>query len=283
MGPRKFLGRSSTQRAASHWARPRRRIGRIGPSGPSGPSGQIGPLKTRRQDGAFSSAGALSFTKNLPALGFRRFHATPQLDSYDQSIYNHPLTVVSRMATQPLSSTKGLSMSRRFRITALSIWPGLAQIWSGQEVLGLLLGVLFAATVNLAVVSRWVWTGSFPPGWSGFFAALAVVTWLASVGYTAWWAILCHPERHRAEIEKLFRDAQEAYLQGRWLDCKHCIERILARDENDADALMQLGSVYVRTGEPALARHAFQQCLESRGGNKWQWEIKETLARLNRG
>ena len=29
-------------------------------------------------------------------------------------------------------------MPRRFRIVALSVWPGLAQIWSGQEVLGLL-------------------------------------------------------------------------------------------------------------------------------------------------
>ena len=34
-------------------------------------------------------------------------------------------------------------MPRRFRIVALSVWPGLAQIWSGQEVLGLLLGVIF--------------------------------------------------------------------------------------------------------------------------------------------
>ncbi len=186
------------------------------------------------------------------------------------------------MVFGPLSATKGLGMSRRLRVIGLSFWPGLAQIWSGQEVLGLLLAVLFASSVNLALVSRWIWTDAFPPGWSGFFASLAIVTWVATLGYTVWWALLCHPERHRAEIEKRFRQAHEAYLQGRWLDCKHQIERILARDEGDVDALMQLGSVYVRTEQPALARQAFQQCLQSRGGTKWQWEIQQALARLDR-
>ena len=66
-----------------------------------------------------------------------------------------------------------------------------------------------------------------------------------SFGYTIWWVGLCHPDRHRQEIERLFREAQEAYLQGRWLEAKTRIERILARDETDADALMQLGTLYV--------------------------------------
>ena len=62
-----------------------------------------------------------------------------------------------------------------------------------------------------------------------------------SFGYTIWWVGLCHPDRHRQEIERLFREAHEAYLQGRWSESKKRIERILARDETDADALMQLG------------------------------------------
>ena len=36
-------------------------------------------------------------------------------------------------------------MTRQARIVALSFWPGLAQIWSGQEVLGLSWGVFFAS------------------------------------------------------------------------------------------------------------------------------------------
>jgi tetratricopeptide (TPR) repeat protein len=172
-------------------------------------------------------------------------------------------------------------MPRRYRVVALAVWPGLAQIWQGQEVLGVLLGFLFASTVNLAVVSRWIWTEAFSPGWCSFFATSAVGAWLAGFGYTVWWVILCHPERYRAEIEKLFREAHEAYLLGRWADAKQRIERILACDETDADALLQLGSIYLRTQQPALARRAFVQCLELQRGAKWRWEINRALSRLD--
>jgi tetratricopeptide (TPR) repeat protein len=103
---------------------------------------------------------------------------------------------------------------------------------------------------------------------------------MMSLGYTVWWVGLCHPDRHRQEIDRLFREAQEAYLQGRWIEAIGRIERILARDESDADALMQLGSLYVRTHQPTLARQAFMQCLESNRGVKWRWEIERALARL---
>jgi len=171
-------------------------------------------------------------------------------------------------------------MPRRFRIVALSIWPGLAQIWLGQEVLGLLLALFFASALNFCIVFRWIWHEAFAPEWSDFLATLAFFSWLTSLGYTVWWVGLCHPDRHRQEIERLFREAHEAYLQGRWAESKRRIERILARDENDADALMQLGSLYVRTHQPALARHSFLHCLESKGGAKWRWEIQRALAKL---
>ncbi len=133
-------------------------------------------------------------------------------------------------------------MHRRFRIVALCFWPGLAQIWLGQEVLGLILAALFASTLNLAIVARWIWIDAFDPGWSEFLGILALVSWLASFGYTVWWVGLCHPARHRHEIDKLFRQAHESYLQGRWSDSRRRLEQILARDESDADALMQLGN-----------------------------------------
>ncbi len=119
-------------------------------------------------------------------------------------------------------------MPKRFRVFALSFWPGLPQIWSGQEVLGLLLGLLFASTLNLAIATRWIWSEAFAPGWADFFAILAIASWIVSLGYTLWWVGLCHPDRHRREIERLFREAHEAYLQGRWKDSRLRLERILA-------------------------------------------------------
>ena len=174
-------------------------------------------------------------------------------------------------------------MPRRLWIAALSVWPGLPQIWSGQEVLGLSLAVVFAATLNLAVAARWIWTESFAPGWPNVFAALAACNWVASLGYTLWWVWRCHPQRHRGEIDRLFREALESYLQGRWNESLRRFERILALDDTDADALMQLGTLYVRTEQPGLARRAFRQCLELEGGAKWRWEIHQAMARLGDG
>lgn len=169
---------------------------------------------------------------------------------------------------------------RRLWIAALSFWPGLPQIWSGQEVLGLILAALFATALNLAVVARHVWTEAFAPGWSTFFAAVAVCTWFAGLGYTLWWVWLCHPEGHSGEIDTLFREATESYLKGRFQEARRQFERIVEMDDSDADALMQLGTLFVRTEQPALARRAFRQCLEREGGVKWRWEIQRELARL---
>jgi tetratricopeptide (TPR) repeat protein len=174
-------------------------------------------------------------------------------------------------------------MPRRAWIAALSLWPGLPQIWAGQEVLGLLLAALFAAAFNLAIVSRSLWTDSFPPGGSTFFAALAATTWAAGLGYTCWWLWRCHPERHRAEIDRLFREAIEHYLQGRWNEARRRLEQILALDETDADALMQLGTLYLRADQPEMARRAFRQCLELEGGAKWRWEIGQALSQTSEG
>ena len=118
------------------------------------------------------------------------------------------------MENRSLGQLKGFRMPRRYRAVALTIWPGLAQIWLGQEALGLLLGVCFASTLNLAIVSRWIWREAFAPGWSDFFLILAVAWWLASVAYTLWWVGVCHPDRHRAEIDRLYREAKRLICRG---------------------------------------------------------------------
>lgn len=171
-------------------------------------------------------------------------------------------------------------MPRRAWIALLSAWPGLAQIWTGQEVLGLILAALFTLALNLAVVTHWVWTEAFANGWPAFFAALAAGTWMAAFGYTLWWVWRCHPDQHREEVDRLFGEALDLYLQGRWNEARRGFEQILARDETDADALLHLGTLYARTGQPELARRSFRQCLELDQGSKWRWEVEEALRRL---
>jgi len=172
-------------------------------------------------------------------------------------------------------------MPRRLPIALLTVWPGLAQIWTGQEVLGLILATGFAATLNLAIVSKFLWTEAFAAGLPGFFATLAALTWVAACGYTVWWLWRRHPARHREAIDGLFRDACAAYLQGRWDDSRRTLERLLALDETDADALMQLATLYQRTLQRDLARSTYRQCLDLEGGAKWRWEVGRALAALD--
>jgi tetratricopeptide (TPR) repeat protein len=172
-------------------------------------------------------------------------------------------------------------MPRRLWLVLLSFWPGLPQIWAGQEILGMILGGLFAVTLNLAILSRTLWTELFAPGMVAFFAALAALSWLLALGYTLWWVGSCHPERYRDDIDTLYRQALEHYLQGRWNDARKLYEEILTLDETDADALVQLGFLFLHTDQPSLARRAFRQCLELEGGSKWRWEISQALARLD--
>jgi hypothetical protein len=177
----------------------------------------------------------------------------------------------------------GFKMTRQVRIAALSSWSGLAQIWSGQEILGILLGMSFAAALNLAVVGRWIWPDTLPTGWADFFAALAGVTWLARLDDSVWWVRFCQPGRHWIEIDRHFSQAHEAVLQGRWGESRRRIEQVLAMDGSDSGALMQLWAVYVPTNQPTLTRRALRQGLEVKHGAKWRWEIQCKLARLAGG
>jgi cytochrome c-type biogenesis protein CcmH/NrfG len=172
-------------------------------------------------------------------------------------------------------------MSKRWYLAALGVWPGLPQIWLGEEWLGLALAGLFAVALNLAIAARYIWTEALDPSWAQFVAALAGATWALSLAYTLWWLWRCHPESHREAIDQHFHQAVDLYLQGRWEHSRRRLEQTLALDENDADAWMQLGSLFVRTGRADEGRHALRQCLVVDPTRKWRWEVEQALTRLD--
>lgn len=172
-------------------------------------------------------------------------------------------------------------MARQVRIAAPASWPGLAQNWSGQEIFGILLGTVFAAARNVAVAGRWIWRDALPSGWVESFAILAAASWLAILSHAVWREGFRHPDRHRLEIDRLFREAHEVHLQGRWAESRRRIERILQLDESAGDAIMPLVALDLRINPPSLARRTFRRCLESKQGAKWRWEIPQELGRLS--
>ncbi len=170
--------------------------------------------------------------------------------------------------------------ARRRWIPCLSLWPGLAQIWSGQEWLGLILAAFFGLNLNAALLTSIVWRDAVPQSAVVFFFACCAATWASTLAYSLWWNWRCHPEQHRLEIDRLYRQSLESYLQGRWNEARRLCEQILARDEADTEALMQLALSHARLGEAEHARRALQQCTECDPSRKWRWEIDRELKRL---
>lgn len=162
----------------------------------------------------------------------------------------------------------------------LTLWPGLAQLWSGQAWLGIFLAAFFAANLNAALVTRAVWCELVPATVTNFFFFAAGATWLIAMSYTLWWSWRLHPDLHRADADRLYRESLTLYLQGRWNEARLRCEQALVHDETDADALLQLGLSLARLGEREQAKRAFRQCLEQDGAGKWRWEVDQELARL---
>jgi predicted nicotinamide N-methyase len=87
--------------------------------------------------------------------------------------------------------------------------------------------------------------------------------------------------RRSLNINGLHNVQQRMVDWTRWDDSRRGLEQLLALDETDADALMQLATLYLRTGRDDLARATFRQCQDLEGGAKWKWEIGRALARLD--
>lgn len=164
-------------------------------------------------------------------------------------------------------------IARRYRVTALVVWPGLPQIWAGQVALGLTLSLFFAVLINLAVVSQWVYVRWFDDSTR---QALWVVTGLLFSGMAAWtviWAWKFHPERFQVEIESLYRESADHYLKGQWAQARDQLERLILLNPSDTEAHLRLARLLHRTGEPGLARRVLDQCRDTPGARTWWWEI----------
>jgi len=170
-------------------------------------------------------------------------------------------------------------LGRRWLII-LCIYPGLPQMGAGRDWAGLVHAIAFTGLFNAALITTFIFPEIASPVAVAFVWYLVGVAWLWAAVTAGWWIWKHHPEQHRAEIEVWFREAVEHSLKGQWAEAIDRIQRILQHDGGDCDALMQLGTLYVHTGRPAEAKHAFRRCLELEPGKKWCWEIDQAIQRL---
>jgi len=100
----------------------------------------------------------------------------------------------------------------RFWVWIACLWPGLVQAWKLASLRGLGLAVVFAAVLNLALVSSVVWPrwpiASLPAGTAATIAWASVLgLWILGLRWTGRsWSQLCPPKpKTDPQIDDWFR------------------------------------------------------------------------------
>jgi len=162
------------------------------------------------------------------------------------------------------------------------LWPGLARLWFRGEWTGLAAATLFAAALNVMLVSSFLWPELLPSafGWIGW--PVVLVVWFASALRTIRvLPELRHPAR-RADLG-LFIQAQDEYLKGHWFEAESLLQQATSHCQHDASAQLLLATLYRRTRRRDEAERRLRLLERLDGAGYWACEIQRERALLTRG
>ena len=160
------------------------------------------------------------------------------------------------------------------------VWPGLPWAWLRGSLSGLVLALAFAVSIDVAMVTTFIWPGLVElPLTVGLWTAVAVL-WLVSTVTAA--AAFPPPlaVARSAAADELFAKARDAYLARDWLQAEARIRDLLKTTPTDGEAQLLHATLMRRTGRPAEARRALEQLARSDSGAAWGHEIAVELRRL---
>ncbi len=163
------------------------------------------------------------------------------------------------------------------------VWPGLPWLWLRGSMAGLVLAVAFAVTVDVAIVTTFIWPDLVElPLTIGCWTAVGVI-WLASTvsAIAAFPAPLASPSP--AEVDPLFRRARDAYLARDWLAAELRLREVLDMAPTDGEAQLLLGTLLRRVGRLEEARIAFEKLASSDSGAPWRQAITAELRLIAAG
>lgn len=164
------------------------------------------------------------------------------------------------------------------RITCL--WPGLPRLWIHGEVSALRGALVFAALLNFALMTTFLWPWRFPLVLPVALWSLVVPIW--AVSFWSTWRRFPEPLEEKATIyEDLFLRAQAEYLRGDYFAAEAALDRLIRRRPQDIEARLLLAGVYRRTGRFDMARKHLRR-LARTGGAKWALEVSRELALIDR-
>lgn len=159
-------------------------------------------------------------------------------------------------------------------------WPGLPWAWLRGSLMGLVLAMAFAVTLDVAVLATWIWSELVGlPLQITLWTAVAAI-WLVATA-SAWSSFPPPIQLGRdPATDLLFVKARDAYLARDWLGAETRLRAVLDIAPTDGEAQLLLGTLLRRVGRLDEARDALEKLSRSDSGHAWQAVIRTELSRL---
>lgn len=166
-----------------------------------------------------------------------------------------------------------------FRYLTLA-WPGLPWLWLRGSRGGLVLAMAFAVSLDVAVVTTFVWPDLVElPITVAVWTATAIV-WLVSTvsALAAFPPPLAEPAP--ATVDPLFVKARDAYLARDFIAAEARLRELLELAPTDGEAQLLLATLLRRAGRLAEARDALEKLSASDAGIRWRAAIASERSRI---
>jgi hypothetical protein len=165
-----------------------------------------------------------------------------------------------------------------------ALWPGLLGAWALGSPRALLLAMAFGAALNLALVTTFVWPSvMYVPrplaGPAAWVLVLGLLVWGIAL-LRAQWRELFPPRQSDPQVEDWFRQAQNAYLRGHWLEAESLVQNILQRRPADVEARLLRASIERRTRRFVEARKSINELLTDETVSGWRMEMQRELEQI---
>jgi hypothetical protein len=162
-------------------------------------------------------------------------------------------------------------------------WPGLPWLWLRGSRAGLVLAMAFAVSLDVAVVTTFIWPDLVElPVTFAVWAGVAVI-WLASTvsGAAAFPSPLATPKA--ADVDPLYVKARDAYLARDWVAAETRLRDLLAIAPTDGEAQLLLATLLRRVDRLAEAREALEKLSASDSGVRWRRAIAAEQEHITAG
>jgi len=163
------------------------------------------------------------------------------------------------------------------------VWPGLPWLWLRGSLLGLVLALAFAVTLDAAVLTTWIWPDlvDLPLKLAAWTASVAIWLLGTASALAAFPAVL--PVGPDATTDRLLVEARDAYLAHDWLTAERRLRDLLERSPTDGEAQLLLATLLRRVGRLEEARTALDKLSASDAGAPWRHVVARERRLLTPG